>query len=264
MMAFPADEEDLLSLLRCAASLSLPLTVVGRGFNTLVRDGGIRGLVVSLARLDGITPLDERRFAVGAGVWSMDLARRAREAGLSGLEFLVGIPGSVGGLLAMNAGAHGSTILGVVETVATVRSGEQQEYRRAELEFGYRFLRLAPGEIITGCVLTLTPEHPAVIERLMAELQEQRAASQNVGYPNAGSFFRNPPGAAAWRLIEEAGLRGVRVGGAQVSEVHANFMVNLGGATAADFIALAAQVKECVRQRCGIALEEEVRIIGEE
>jgi UDP-N-acetylmuramate dehydrogenase len=208
--------------------------------------------------------LDERRLVVGAGVWSMDLARYAKEEGLSGVEFLVGIPGSMGGLLAMNAGAHGSTILGSVETIITVLHGQQHEYRRSELEFGYRFLRLAPGEIIIRSVLILVPENQATIGHLMAELLEQRAASQNVGHPNAGSFFRNPPGAAAWKLIEEAGLRGASIGGAQVSEVHANFMVNIGGATTADFMALARLVKERVRERSGIELEEEVRIIGEE
>lgn len=264
MMAFPADEDDLLKLLRRAAELELPVTVVGRGFNTLVRDGGIRGLTVSLVRLDGLSRMDDRRLVVGAGVWSMDLARYAREEGLSGVEFLVGIPGSVGGLLAMNAGAHGSTILGSVETLTTVRQGERHEYRRAELEFGYRFLRLEPGEIIIRSVLALAPEDQTVIGHLMEELLAQRAASQNVGHPNAGSFFRNPPGAAAWKLIEEAGMRGARIGGAQVSDVHANFMVNVGGATTADFLALSRLVKERVRELSGIELEEEVRIIGED
>lgn len=264
MMAFPEDEEDLLAVLRHAQQAGVPVTVVGRGFNTLVRDGGIRGLVVSLARLNGLTRLDERRLSVGAGVWSMDLARYAKEAGLSGVEFLVGIPGSMGGLLAMNAGAHGSTILGTVETINTAVGGEAHQYRRSELQFGYRYLGLQPGEIITGAVLVLVPESQAAIERLMDDLQQQRASSQNVGFPNAGSFFRNPPGAAAWRLIDEAGMRGATVGGAQVSEVHSNFMVNRGGATATDFLELARQVKERVFALSGIALEEEVRIIGEE
>lgn len=264
LLAYPADVDDLLALLAAARKLEIPVTIVGRGFNTLVRDGGIRGLVVSLARLDGITPLDDHRLQVGAGAWSMDLARICRDRGLTGLEFLAGIPGSVGGLLAMNAGAHGSTMLGAVESIDTVLGGECRHYRRAELVYGYRFLRLEPGEIITGALLSLRPENPAVIGRLMEELQEKRATSQNVGYPNAGSFFRNPPGAAAWQLIEEAGLRGATIGGAQVSEVHANFLVNRGGATAADFMALMALVKERVRQRSGIELEEEIKIIGEE
>jgi UDP-N-acetylmuramate dehydrogenase len=264
LLAYPVDVDDLLALLTAAHQHGIPVTVVGRGFNTLVRDGGIRGLVVSLARLDGIVPLDPLRLEVGAGAWSMDLARVCRDRGLKGLEFLVGIPGSVGGLLAMNAGAHGSTMLGAVESIDTVLGGERRRYRRAELVFGYRYLRLEPGEIITGAILSLTPESPAAIGRLMEELQEKRAASQNVGFPNAGSFFRNPPGAAAWQLIEEAGLRGAAIGGAQVSEVHANFMVNRGGATATDFIRLMEMVKERVRQQSGIELEEEIRIIGEE
>lgn len=264
LFALPRDEEDLSGLLGLARQRGVPTTIVGRGYNTLVRDGGIRGLVLSLRHLETMERLEDGRIMVGAGVWSTDLARFAQSCSLSGLEFLVGIPGSVGGLLAMNAGSHGSAILGSVETLFTVRDGEPREYRRAELTFGYRFLALAPGEIITRALFHLTPEASTVIARRMEDLLAQRSSSQSVGHPNAGSFFKNPPGAAAWKLIDEAGLRGARVGGAQVSEVHANFLVNRGGATTGDFLSLAALIKERVREVSGIELEEEVVIIGED
>jgi UDP-N-acetylmuramate dehydrogenase len=134
---------------------------------------------------------------------------------------------------------------------------------KEELEFGYRFLKLAPGEIILEAVFALREESREEIDRRIGEHLAHRRDSQQVGYPNAGSFFRNPAGASAWRLIEQAGLRGVRVGGAQVSEVHANFLVNRGGATAADFLALAARIKDAVWQSAGVELEEEVKIVGE-
>jgi UDP-N-acetylmuramate dehydrogenase len=264
LFALPRDEEDLATLLGLARQRGVPATIVGRGYNTLVRDGGIRGVVISLRHLETLERRDDGRIMVGAGVWSTDLARFAQSCSLSGLEFLVGIPGSVGGLLAMNAGAHGGAILGTVETLYTVRDGEPRQYPRAELTFGYRFLALAPGEIITRALLHLDSEAASVIAGRMEDLLAQRSACQTVGKPNAGSFFKNPPGAAAWKLIDDAGLRGTRVGDAQVSEVHANFLVNLGGATTADFLSLAALIKERVRTTSGIELEEEVVIMGED
>jgi UDP-N-acetylmuramate dehydrogenase len=264
LFALPRDEEDLAALLAVARQRGVPTTIVGRGYNTLVRDGGIRGVVISLRHLETLERLDDGRIMVGAGVWSTDLARFAQSCSLSGVEFLVGIPGSVGGLLTMNAGAHGSAILGTVETLFTLRDGEPHQSPRSELVFGYRFLALAPGEIITRVLLHLDSEASSVIAGRMEDLKAQRCASQSVGHPNAGSFFKNPPGAAAWKLIDEAGLRGTRVGGAQVSEVHANFLVNLGGATTADFLSLAALIKERVRAGSGIQLEVEVVIMGED
>ena len=263
LFAQPLDEGDLAALLKAARSEGLPVTVIGQGFNLLVRDGGIRGLVISLTMMTALKRLDERRISAEAGVWSMNLARFAQKEGLTGLEFAAGIPGSVGGLLAMNAGAHGSAIIDSVEILGSIHEGSLLERRQEELEYGYRYLRLQPGEIVTRAVFRLQAGEPETIERTMQEMLEKRKASQSVGYPNAGSFFKNPEGAAAWKLIDEAGLRGAKVGGAQVSEVHTNFLVNVGGATAADFIELAALIKERVKERTGIELEEEVKIVGE-
>jgi UDP-N-acetylmuramate dehydrogenase len=260
------EPDDLFDLREALATLQagqIPYVVVGGGFNLLVRDGGIRGCVISLRGLDTLKALPAGRLEVGAGVRNGMLCTVAAEHGLSGIEFLVGIPGSFGGALAMNAGAHGVEIMQRVESLATLRRGEIAARGVAELSFGYRFLRLEPGEIVISAVLRLESADRQAIEERMAGFLAQRGSSQRVSFPSAGSFFKNPPGAQAWKLIDEAGLRGVSIGGAQVSEVHTNFLVNRGGAVAADFLALAALVRERVQAICGVRLEEEVRILGE-
>lgn len=259
----PADLNDLKDALATLEAEEIPYLVVGAGFNLLVLDGGIRGCVVSLRGLDGVKPLPEDRIEVAAGIANAMLCKIAAENGLSGIEFLCGIPGTFGGAIAMNAGAHGSEIMQRVEGITTLRGCEVVTRNRDELEFGYRFLRLEPREIVISAVLRLDPAERRDIEERMAGYIAQRGRSQRVSYPSAGSFFKNPPGAQAWRLIDEAGLRGVMVGGAQVSEAHTNFLVNRGGAKAVDFMALAALVKTRVLQTSGVQLEEEVRIIGE-
>ena len=259
----PADRDDLVALLTLLAETGIPYLVVGGGYNLLVRDGGIRGVVISLTHLDELTLLAGERVLVGAGVTNRQLVQLLREKGLGGLEFLSGIPGTVGGALAMNAGAHGGAVLDHVEELFTVRDGKMLQTGRDSLDYGYRFMRLAPCEIIVGATFRLKPADPDWIAARIDAYLEHRATSQKIGFPNAGSFFKNPEGAAAWRLIDGAGLRGERVGGAQVSEAHANFLINRGNATAADFLALAARIKDLVRQCAGIALEEEVRIVGE-
>jgi UDP-N-acetylmuramate dehydrogenase len=260
----PADRDDLAALLALLAETGTPYLVVGGGYNLLVRDGGIRGVVISLAHFGELTLFDGERVQVGAGVTNRRLVQMLRARGLGGIEFLCGIPGTVGGALAMNAGAHGGAVLDHVEELVTIRDGKALKTGGDGLDYGYRFLKLAPGEIIIGATLRLKPADPEEIGARIAGYLEHRATSQKIGFPNAGSFFKNPAGEAAWRLIDGAGLRGERVGGAQVSEAHANFLVNRGGATADDFLALAARIKDVVRQITGIALEEEVRIVGEE
>jgi UDP-N-acetylmuramate dehydrogenase len=259
----PADRADLEGLLALLAETRLPYLVVGGGCNLLVRDGGFRGAVISLERFDSVRREGDRIVRAGAGADNRKLAGCAGENRLSGLEFLVGIPGRVGGALAMNAGAGGQAITDCLESLVTWRSGEVAVAGKDELEFGYRFLALAPGEIILEAAFALREVTREEIDRRTGEHLAHRRGSQLVGYPNAGSFFRNPAGASAWRLIEQAGFRGVRVGGAQVSEVHANFLVNRGSATATDFLALAARIKDAVRQSTGVELEEEVKIVGE-
>jgi UDP-N-acetylmuramate dehydrogenase len=239
-----------------------PYLVVGGGYNLLVRDGGIRGCVISLAAIDTLKVLPGGCLEVGAGVTNRRLCTAAAECSLSGVEFLVGIPGTFGGALAMNAGAHGGQIMQRVQSLTTTSSGVMVAQRGEELCFGYRFLKLNPGEIVLLATLSLEPFERQAIEERMAGFLSVRGGSQRVLLPSAGSFFKNPQGGEAWRLIDQAGLRGVTLGGAQVSAVHANFFVNRGGATAADFLALAALVKERVLVKSGVCLEEEVRVVG--
>lgn len=263
-LAFPADRGDLLVLLSFLSSNRVPCMVMGGGYNMLVRDGGIRGVVVSLREMARLEVRSSGEVYAEAGVENRRLVQFAMDQGLGGLEFLVGIPGKLGGALAMNAGAAGQTISDGLENLETVRDGELVTSRKEELEFGYRFLKLTQGEMILAASFRLGVESRGMIEERMKAFLEQRRATQKVGFPNAGSFFRNPPEKAAWELIDEAGLRGYRIGGAQVSEVHTNFLINRGGAKAADFLKLAEHVKEEVKRKTGITLEEEVRIAGEE
>jgi UDP-N-acetylmuramate dehydrogenase len=259
----PADLSDLADAVANLEAEGIPYLVVGGGYNLLVRDGGIRGCVISLRGLDSIKQLPGARLEVAAGVTNGMLCRIAAESCLSGVEFLCGIPGTFGGALTMNAGAHGSETLKRVESLSTLRHEQILTRKGCELEFGYRHMVLQPGEIIVSAILRLEPAERRVIEDTMAGYLSTRGSSQRVRYPSAGSFFKNPPEMQAWRLIDEAGLRGVSVGGAQVSEVHTNFLVNRDQATATDFMALAALVKTRVQEKSGILLEEEVRIVGE-
>ncbi len=260
----PADLADLQSVLIVLGETTLPWLVIGGGFNLLARDGGFRGAVISLKRLSRLEQLDDNRIVAEAGATNDKLVRFAAERCLTGLEYLIGIPGTVGGALCMNAGAHGEDILTRVETLTIVREDDVRVKERDELNYGYRFLSLGPGEIVIAATLRMAVgKAPEIEERIEAHLARRRNA-QGVSYPNAGSFFKNPQGKQAWRLIEEAGLRGYRVDGAQVSEVHTNFLVNRGGARSADFIELAGIIKDKVKEQSGIILEEEVRIVGED
>lgn len=264
LLAAPADLDDLRELLRLLAGTGTPWLVIGGGYNLLVRDGGFRGVAISLRNFRRLEQLPGNLVCAGAGVSNGALVRFAEEQRLAGLEFLIGIPGTAGGALCMNAGAHGEAVLDRLATLTTLCGGELRTKEREELTFGYRHLGLAPGEIIVEATFQLDTGKPAEIEERIERFLAHRRNAQRVTYPNAGSFFKNPAGHQAWRLIDEAGLRGERVGGAQVSEVHANFLVNRGGATARDFIELAALIKEKVRENSGILLEEEVRIVGED
>lgn len=261
--AAPADRDDLLALLATLEAHSIPFLVIGGGYNLLVRDGGFRGVVVSLERLTAIDRLDGDRVRVEAGAGNQHLARFCRAALLTGLEFLAMIPGTIGGALAVNAGAHGVAVLERVERLESWVDGRRREWGAAERKFGYRWHTLAPGEVILAAEFLLQPGEACSMDSQLAAHRSHRQESQRVSLPNAGSFFKNPYGEQAWRLIDRAGLRGCRVGGAQVSEAHANFLVNAGGATARDFLQLAARIKERVRETSGVELEEEVRIVGE-
>ena len=260
--AIPADLDDLRILVTFLVERKVPYLPVGGGFNLLVRDGGFRGVTISLEELNKLGYTCPDVLEAESGVVNRDLVNFALDKGLAGLEFLIGIPGRLGGALAMNAGAGGQAVADRLETLSTLLNGAVVTKRKEELEFGYRFLKLDPGEVILGATFRLDRESRAVISGRIEGFLDQRGKTQNVGFPNAGSFFRNPPGKPAWQLIEEAGLRGYRVGGAQVSETHANFLVNRGGAKASEFIELAGHIKAEVKKKTGITLEEEVKITG--
>ena len=262
--AIPEDSEDLKSLLGWLSERKMPWMAIGRGYNLLVRDKGIRGAIISLERFSRIEQLDQRRIRAGAGGENLALVRFAQDLGLGGIGFISGIPGSVGGAIKMNAGAYGSGIMEWTEALTLLRDGTIAEYGRDKIDFGYRHMNLQPGDIILSALFNLEARAAEQTEEEIRRDLELRRSKHNVGFPSAGSFFKNPAGQSSWRLIDAAGMRGESVGGAQVSKVHSNFLVNTGGATAADFMALAQIVKQAVLNSSGIQLEEEVRIVGEE
>jgi len=260
----PANLEELVEIVRCSKQYGLPLYVMGNGTNLLVLDGGIRGLVVNIGAPFSYTARNKDFLVAGAGTPMPTLAKSAKEAGLSGLEFAIGIPGSLGGALIMNAGAFGGYIGEKVESVKLVDfDGNMNTLPRAELSFGYRSSNLAGRGVIVEAALGLTRGEPDQVDRTMEKYSAERR-SRHPNLPSAGSVFRNPPHKPAGKIIEEAGAKGMRIGGAQVSEKHANFIVNTGDATAADILELITAVQQLVKNKLGIELHPEVRIIGEE
>ncbi|BAN68404.1 UDP-N-acetylmuramate dehydrogenase [endosymbiont of unidentified scaly snail isolate Monju] len=259
----PADAEDLAAFLR-ELPADEPLLWLGLGSNLLVRDGGFAGTVIALkGRLDTID-IDGDVLHAGAGASCARAARQAARAGLTGAAFLAGIPGTLGGALAMNAGAFGGEIWPVVRAVRTVdRAGILRRRLPADYRVGYREVTGPAGEWFVGVELQLRSGDVAAEQAAIRGLLERRAATQPTGLPSAGSTFRNPPGDHAARLIEAAGLKGYRIGGAEVSPKHANFLINTGEATAADIEALIAHVRDEVERRFGVRLQTEVHIVGE-
>ncbi|OQY66445.1 MAG: UDP-N-acetylenolpyruvoylglucosamine reductase [Rhodocyclaceae bacterium UTPRO2] len=263
----PADLDDLAAFLR-ATRADERLLFVGLGSNLLVRDGGFTGTAVFLhAVLGRLTLTEDGLVYAEAGVASPKVARFAANHDLAGAEFLAGIPGTVGGALAMNAGCHGGETWGIVERVLMLdRHGARRSRTAEDFEIGYRHvgLRAASDELFAAAWFRLPAGDGAASRARIRELLEKRIAGQPLQLPNAGSVFRNPPGDHAARLIEAAGLKGLRRGGAQVSEKHANFIVNPDRrATAADIEGLIDQVQEAVRAKFGVELVREVRIVGE-
>lgn len=264
----PADLADLVCFLKTLPA-NEPLLPVGLGSNLLVRDGGLRGTVLLLhAALTELRLEQDGTIYAQAGVPGAKLARFAAKHNLRGAEFFAGIPGTVGGMLAMNAGCYGSETWNVVDKVQVFDIIEYFTIREPrEYEIGYRHLRRKAGadahEIFVGAWFKLEPGDGEVSRKEIKSLLGKRISSQPLNLPNAGSVFRNPPGDHAARLIEASGLKGKKTGGAQVSEKHANFIVNLGGATAADIEDLINEVQSVVQQQTGITLHPEVRIVGE-
>ncbi len=263
LYAIPEDAEDLRTLLESLGERTIPWLPIGRGYNLLVRDKGIRGAVISLERFNRITAIGEALIKAEAGAENLAVVRFAQNMGLGGIGFISGIPGTIGGAIKMNAGAYGEGILARTDHLTLLRGGMVNDFRIEELDYGYRHLRLEDGDIVLAATFKLDEREPHHTEEEIRKDLELRRSKHNVGYPSAGSFFKNPPAQAAWRLIDATGMRGARVGGAQVSEVHSNFLVNTGEATAQDFQGLAALVKNAVFEISGVTLEEEVRIVGE-
>lgn len=264
LYAVPEDVDDLQALVRQLAEQKMPWLVIGRGYNLLVRDGGIRGAVISLERFSRIEAVGDGRIRAEAGAENLAVVRFGQQLGLGGIGFISGIPGTIGGAIRMNAGAYGEGLLQRTACITLLRDGAVCEFCIDELDYGYRRLDLQPGDLVLAATLQLVPRDPAETEDEVRKDLELRRSKHNVGHPSAGSFFKNPAGQAAWRLIDAAGLRGASEGGALVSPVHSNFLVNSGNATAADFLGLSERVKAAVLEQSGVVLEEEVRIVGEE
>jgi UDP-N-acetylmuramate dehydrogenase len=261
----PADLPDLAAFLKTLPQ-SEPVLFAGLGSNLLVRDGGLRGTVILMHGALNEVRVEGERIYAEAGVASPKLARFAARHGFEGAEFLAGIPGTVGGALAMNAGCYGAETWGIVDEVMTVdRAGEIRRRKRSDYDVGYRHVALKATHeewFAAGWFVPRRGDGEASQKRIK-DLLQKRIAAQPLNLPNAGSVFRNPPGDHAARLIESCGLKGRRIGGAQVSEKHANFIVNLGDATAADIERLIETVQQTVARETGVQLEREVRIVGE-
>ncbi len=274
LYAVPEDSADLQDLLKWLSADDIPWLAIGRGYNLLVRDKGIRGAVISLERFNRIEVVSNEDYPpietagayvrAGAGADNLSVVRFAQERGLGGIGFISGIPGTVGGAIRMNAGAYGKGILEHTQCLTLLRDGAVREFCISDLDYGYRHLGLEAGDIVLEALFRLQAREADQTEDEIRKDLELRRSKHNVGLPSAGSFFKNPSGQAAWKLIDAAGMRGTRVGGAMVSEVHSNFLVNAGGASADDFLRLSATVKNAVFRISGVTLQEEVRIVGDE
>ena len=259
----PADAEDL-GVLLAALDPEIPVTVIGLGSNLIVRDGGVPGVVIRLGgRAFGAIAIDGETLDVGTAVPDMRLAKAAAEAGLDGLAFFRGIPGSIGGALRMNAGAHGGETTDVlVEAHGVDRRGQARRFSHAEMGFAYRHSSAPDDVIFTRAVFRGRPGNRETIEAEMERVTAAREAAQPIRERTGGSTFKNPPGAKAWQLVDAAGCRGLTVGGAQVSEMHCNFLINRDNATAADIEGLGEEVRRRVRETSGVELHWEIKRIG--
>ena len=262
-----ADTKEIATALRAARNAGVPATIIGNGSNLLVRDGGIRGLVIRIAGDCADIRRDGDMVYAKAGISMSAAAQFALAEGLSGLAEIAGIPGTLGGGVIMNAGAYGGELSQVVTRVdaVTIPDGKVVTFEGPDLGFSYRHsAMMEAGVIVTDVTMQLTPGDPAAIRARMEELAKARRDKQPLNFPSAGSTFKRPVGLFAAKLIDDCGLRGLRVGDAQVSEKHAGFVINLGKATAKDILALIDQVRTRVMEKEGVMLEPEVRILGED
>lgn len=259
------EAQEIPLVLQKAAELQIPVTVIGNGSNLLVGDKGIRGLVLEIGKPADYVEIEGNRLRVGAGTMLGKAAAQAAEAGLGGMEFAAGIPGSMGGAVVMNAGAYGGEIKDIlVEAKVITREGKELTLSNQDLDLSYRHSCIPEKEyIVVEATLELQPKDIAEIRERMAELRQQRIEKQPLEYPSAGSTFKRPEGYFAGKLIMDAGLRGYQVGDAQVSEKHCGFVINRGNATAAEVKQLMQDVAEKVYEEYQVTLEPEVKMIGE-
>ncbi|HEX4738447.1 MAG TPA: UDP-N-acetylmuramate dehydrogenase [Allosphingosinicella sp.] len=259
----PKDVEDLAHFLRDLAP-RVPVLPVGVGSNLIVRDGGVPGVVVRLPKsFAQVTAEPGNRVRAGGGAMGITVASKARDAGIAGLEFLRGIPGTTGGAVRMNAGAYGRETADIlIEATLVLRDGRIETWSRERFGYTYRHSEVPEGAIVVEALFEGAPGDPAPIGAEMDRIAEEREASQPLRSRTGGSTFKNPPGTKAWKLIDAAGCRGLRIGDAQVSEKHCNFLLNLGKARAADIEALGEEVRRRVREHSGIELEWEIQRVG--
>jgi UDP-N-acetylmuramate dehydrogenase len=262
VLFMPEDEQDLAYAL-ANLPVDIAVTVIGLGSNLIVRDGGVPGVVIRLGRGFSEIAVEDTRIRAGAAVPDVKVARAAQEAGIAGLSFMRGIPGGVGGALRMNGGAYGrETKDALVEARAVDRQGGVHVLRNVDMGYTYRHCGAPADYIFTEALYQGERGDPAVIAAEMDKITESREATQPIKSRTGGSTFKNPQGRKAWQLIDAAGCRGLKVGGAQVSELHCNFLINRGGATAADIEALGENVRRRVKETSGVALEWEIERIG--
>ena len=266
VLAQPGNEAELAELLKRAADHAVPVTLVGNGSNLLVRDKGIRGLVIKLSNLFSSITVAGNVLTFGSGISLAMASKKAASLSLSGLEFAVGIPGTIGGAVYMNAGAYDGEMAKVVTSVQVMdRQGQSSQLKADELDFSYRHTALQnSGLIVTSVTVSLQPGEAESIKAKMDDFSQRRIAKQPLELPSAGSMFKRPVGYFAGTLIEQTGLKGYTVGGAQVSTKHAGFVVNVGGATAKDVLQLISDVQDRVLAAQGVQLEPEVLVLGEE
>ena len=261
-MAFPETKEQLTVAVSLAKECGTRTLILGKGTNLLVADEGLDALVIKTERMNGIRLVDEVTVEADAGVSLARLAVFAQQQGLAGLEFAHGIPGSLGGAVYMNAGAYGGEMKNVITHITAFWDGEIREMSVEEAQLSYRHSVFSDSDgVVLGATVRLTKDDPAAIRERMDELMVRRKTSQPLEYPSAGSTFKRPVGNFAGTLIEKTGLKGLTVGGAQVSQKHAGFVINIGDATCADVLALIEEIQRRVFDASGVRLEPEVKII---
>lgn len=258
----PADADDLAYLMaHCPADV--PVTVIGVASNLLVRDGGVPGLIIRLGGPFATITVEGETITAGAGALDLNVALTAQGAGLAGLEFLSGIPGTIGGAIRMNGGAYGAEMVDVIlSAVGIDRSGVTRSYSHDDLHLTYRHCGVPDDVIFTSATMQGRPDDPAAIQSRIDAIQQARSDSQPIRARTGGSTFANPDGHKAWQLVDAAGCRGLTIGGAQISEKHCNFLINLGDATAQDIESLGEEVRRRVKDQSGVELRWEIRRIG--